>query len=156
LFGAGRQWRQMAFSTIGLLLLYAASIYVAGLRTVIESIAPALFLALIIEDPLILSQHTHIPQRVSRGAQAHPFAAMEQQEFTRSLHFPTAVSKFVLFNFDAHELHHMYPFVPGYHLRRIPYTGVNEIQWWRWLTAAKRIPGEDFLFRNQNDTGIHI
>ena len=157
LTGASREWRQMVFSAIALLFLYALTLYFAGPRALFEMVAPALFLALIIEDPLILSQHTHIPQQISRGRRAaRPFAAMEQEEFTRSLRFPFWVSKFVLFNFDAHELHHMYPFVPGYHLRRIPYSAVNEIHWWRWLTAAKRVRGEDFLFRNQNDTGVHI
>ncbi len=156
LFGPSREWRQMASGAIGLLSLYSITIYLMGIRGVIEMGGLAVFLALVCEDPLILSQHTHIPQHVSHGVNARPFAALEQEEFTRSLLFPAWVSKFVLFNFDAHELHHMYPFVPGYCLRRIPYDGMNEIHWWRWLTLAKRIRGEEFLFRNQNDTGIYI
>ena len=156
LFGRGFAWRRMLWSAVSLLLVYGLTIYVVGVQRVIGVAGLALLLASIIEDPLILSQHTHIPQNVSNGEKVRPFAAMRQEKFTRSLRFPKWVSTFVLFNFDAHELHHMYPFVPAYYLRRIPYAGKNEIDWWRWLTAAKGISGEAFLFRNQNDTGIRI
>jgi len=156
LFKDDRKWKEMVFSACALLSLYGIAIFIVGLRNSVHLFGLGLFLALIIEDPLILSQHTHIPQNNSSGRNAETFAAMEQEEFTRSLRFPAWVSKTLLFNFDAHELHHMYPFVPGYLLRRIPYTAINEIDWWRWLKAAKRMRGDDFLFKNQNDTGIRI
>ena len=59
-----------------------------------------------------------MPQNVSHGAAVRPFPAIEQEPFTRSLRLPRVASALLL-HFDAHELHHMYPFVPGYHLRRI-------------------------------------
>ena len=156
LFNNDRRTREIALNAAGQALLYGIIISIVGLRSSLHLAGLALLLSLVIEDPLILSQHTHIPQNNSRNQHARSFAAMEQERFTRSLRFPAWVSKFLLFNFDAHELHHMYPFVPGYHLRRIPYTGMNEIDWWRWLAAAKRMRGDEFLFRNQNDTGIRI
>ena len=156
LFGPTREWRQMTVNAIALLLAYGIPVYFAGFSRTFDMVGLALVLSLVVEDPLILSQHTHVPQHVSEGRESRPFGAMEQEEFTRSLRFPAWVSRLLLFNFDAHELHHMYPFVPGYHLRRIPYTGRNEVGWWEWLTVVKRIPGEDFLFGNQNDTGIRI
>jgi len=155
-FGSGRPWRQMVSSAAVLLLMYGIAIYVLGVVQLAGMVGPALFASLVFEDPLILSQHTHIPQHVSNGNKIRPFAAQSQEEFTRSLRFPKWFSRFVLFHFDAHELHHMYPFVPAYHLRSIAYTGKNEIDWWQWLTIAKRIPGDAFLFQNQNDTGIRI
>ena len=61
-------------------------------------------------------------------------------------------SAFVL-HFDAHELHHMYPFVPGYYLRRIPYSPENEIPWWHWVAGAKRLRGDVLLFQNRLESG---
>ena len=49
-----------------------------------------------------------------------------------------------------------YAFVPGYFLRRIPYVGTNEVHWWLWLKTVKAIRAENFLFQNQNDSGIHV
>jgi fatty acid desaturase len=156
LYGKGKQWRQMGYSELFLLLAYVLTLYIVGPWRLLGLAGAGLVLALMIEDPLLLSQHTHIPQQVSGGRKVRAFAAFEQETFTRSLRFPAWVSRLILFNFDAHELHHMYPFVPGYHLRRIDYTGANEVDWWTWLKAVKRIRAEHFLFKNQNDSGMHI
>jgi fatty acid desaturase len=80
---------------------------------------------------------------------------MEQERYTRSLRLPDAISHAVL-HFDAHELHHMYPFVPGYRLREIAYTPQNEIDWRQWIAAARRIPGDILLFQNRHDTGYDL
>jgi fatty acid desaturase len=151
-----RHRRSMSTSAALHLLVYAAILYVVGAGRILELAGVALALSLMMEDPLLLSQHTHIPQRVSGGRRVRPFGAFEQELFTRSLRFPNWISRYLLFNFDAHELHHMYPFVPGYHLNRIPYTPVNEVHWWIWLKTVKRIPAEHFLFQNQNDSGIRV
>jgi fatty acid desaturase len=115
----------------------------------------AVLVAFALEDLLLLSQHTHMPQRVSGGSPVRPYPAIEQEPFTRSLRLPAPVSA-ALLHFDAHELHHMYPFVPGYHLRRIPYRPENEIGWLRWVRRAKQLPGEVFLFQNRTETGWDI
>jgi fatty acid desaturase len=150
------QWRPLFLSAGLHLVVYAIAIYVLGTAWIIETAGAGLVLALMIEDPLLLSQHTHIPQNVSRGKRVRPCGAFDQESFTRSLKFPSWVSTYVLFNFDAHELHHMYPFVPGYRLREIPYTPANEVDWWTWLKTVKGLRAEHFLFRNQNDSGIRI
>jgi fatty acid desaturase len=49
-------------------------------------------------------------------------------------------------HFDAHELHHLYPSVPGYLLRRIAYVPPNEESWRRWVREVKRMSGTRFLF----------
>jgi fatty acid desaturase len=138
-----------------LIAFYAAIVVLAGPPIVFRGFAVALVLSLVIEDILLLSQHTHVPQNVSHGASVKPFAAVDQEPFTRSLRLPRLVSAFVL-HFDAHELHHMYPFVPGYHLRRIPYATENEISWWRWVSRAKQLPGDVLLFQNRLDTGFDV
>ena len=62
----------------------------------------------------------------------------------------------LLLHFDAHELHHMYPFVPGYRLHGVAYTPQNEVGYWGWIRAAKRVPGEVFLFQNRTESGWEI
>jgi hypothetical protein len=74
-----------------------------------------------------------------------PFPPVEQGPFTRSLRLPAWLS-WLLLHFDAHELHHLYPAVPGYRLREIPYTPPNEEAWWPWIQEVKRLSGTRFLF----------
>jgi len=156
LYGASRKWPRMVLNTLLLTIVYIATLISAGPWQVIAVAGASLLVAFVLEDLLILSQHTHIPQSLSGGAKVQPFTAAEQETFTRSLRFPLWVSNYLLFNFDAHELHHMYPFVPGYHLRRISYVGRNEVDWWTWIRTVKRMRGEQFLFGNQNDSSIRV
>jgi fatty acid desaturase len=116
----------------------------------------ALVLSFLIEDPLILSQHTHIPQRRSGGRAAIAYPAHEQDVFTRSLAFPRWLGIGVLMNIGAHELHHMYPQVPSYRLNCIDWSGPNTIDWWQWLRKAKAIPGDVFLFQSRDESGVRI
>ena len=137
------------------LLIYAGLVALIGVVPLLRLIGPGLLLALMIQDVLLLSQHTHIPQRLSHGAAVKPFRPFEQEQYTRSLLLPRWMSVLVM-HFDAHELHHMYPNVPGYRLRSIDYTPVNEVDWLRWIRAAKRLSGVQFLFSNRNDTGAPV
>jgi fatty acid desaturase len=138
-----------------LILLYVAVTWWAGPVRMVIAFGPALLLSLMAEDVLLLSQHTHIPQHVSHGASVRPFPAIEQEEFSRSLRLPSWLSTMLL-HFDAHELHHMYPFVPGYRLHGVAYTPQNEVGYWKWIKAAKRVPGEVFLFQNRTESGWEI
>lgn len=138
-----------------LLTIYAALFLWLGAGTMVRLFGLAVLLSLMIEDLLLLSQHTHIPQNLSDGSAVRPYPAIEQAPFTRSLHMPRPVSALIL-NFDAHELHHMYPFVPGYHLHRVPYQPPNEISWWQWVSRAKRTPADVLLFTNRLDTGLDV
>jgi fatty acid desaturase len=61
-----------------------------------------------------------------------------------------------LIHVDAHELHHMYPFVPAYRLKEIAYPTENEIGFLEWLKGAKRLRGEVFLFQNRLESGAPI
>ena len=147
--------RAIARDTVLLLLVYGVVVALAGPVTVLRVAGLGVFASFVIQDLLILSQHTHIPQHVSHGEAVRPFPALEQEPFTRSLRLPALASRFVL-HFDAHELHHMYPFVPGYHLRRIAYAPGNEIGWWRWVRGARRVRGEVLLFQNRVETGYDL
>jgi omega-6 fatty acid desaturase (delta-12 desaturase) len=143
--------RDTAFAMI----TYIALAVAVGPASVLRLIGIALVLSLMVEDLLLLSQHTHIPQHVSGGETVRPYPAIEQATFTRSLRLPRWMSRTVL-HFDAHELHHMYPFVPGYHLHRVPYEPPNEIGWWQWVTRAKRVPADVLLYENRLRTGLDV
>jgi fatty acid desaturase len=136
-------------------IAYGAIAIAAGPEAILRVAGLALVLSLVTEDVLLLSQHTHIPQNVSRGTSVRPYPAIEQATFTRSLRLPRWLAVLIL-NFDAHELHHMYPFVPGYHLHRIPYAPPNEIGWWQWVSCAKRTPADVLLFTNRLHTGLDV
>jgi acyl-lipid omega-6 desaturase (Delta-12 desaturase) len=135
------------------LVAYAVLLVVAGPWLLLQATAVGIVLSLIVEDLLLLSQHTHVPQNVSRGANVSPVPAVEQEMFTRSLRLPAWISA-ALLHIDAHELHHMYPFVPGYHLRRIAYRPTHEVGWWTWVRSSKRMRGTVLLFENRRDTGF--
>jgi fatty acid desaturase len=147
--------RRLAIDMIGFLAAYALMFAVAGPMLVLRLFGLALVATLVVEDMLLLSQHTHVPQHVSHGDAVRPFPAVEQEVFTRSLVFPRWLSTMLL-HIDAHELHHMYPFVPGYNLGAISYETENEIECWTWIRRARALPGEVFLFQNRLETGADI
>ncbi len=151
-----RSRNRITINVMMLIGLYLLSFYVVGPLPLLRLFGLAVLLQLVFQDPLLLSQHTHIPQNLSDGKKVRPYPALEQEVFTRSLRFPPWFSRCILLNFDAHELHHMYPFVPGYHLDRIRYAPHNEMNWWQWIRNAKQLPGEIFLFQNRNQTELDI
>jgi fatty acid desaturase len=151
---SARRWRLLA-SLIASLIAYLTIAAVVGLAKLAWLTAPAMLLAFVIEEILLVSQHTHLPMKLSGGRTVSPFPAMAQQPFTRSLRLPRAASWFLL-HFDAHELHHMYPAVPGYRLGLVPHAPANEVSWWRWIPAARAVPGEVLLFQNRNESGLEL
>lgn len=124
---------------------YAGLVGWWGVGASLLAVGPGLVLALMAQDILLLSQHTHMPTRLANGRDVRPHPPREQGPFTRSLRLPGWLS-LLLLHFDAHELHHLYPAVPGYLLRRIPYAPPNEVNWLAWLRQAKALRGSEFLF----------
>jgi fatty acid desaturase len=155
-FTRREQRRQFALGIVFLLAAYGVTAYLVGPLRLLQLAGPGLLLCLVMQDPLILSQHTHVPLKLSGGAEVAPFAPRQQEVFTRSLRFPRWFSALVLLHFDAHELHHMYPRVPGYYLSRIGLVTHNEVPWWQWLRRAKRVPGAVFLFQNRDQSGYDV
>lgn len=153
LFSDSGMRRNLISSTILLVAAYGGLALVVGPSTLLREIGLAFFLFFVLIDPLMLSQHTHIPQGLSQDQPVAAYPALAQEVFTRSLRFPRWFSERVLLKFDSHELHHMYPYVPGYELGKIGYTPVNEADWWQWIRAAKRLPAEVFMFQNRDTSG---
>lgn len=155
LFPDASDRRRFALDMLVLLAAYALVVVLVGPQELLRVAGLALLLTLITEDLLLLSQHTHIPQQISHGEPVRPFPTVEQEVFTRSLVLPAWMSNLLL-HIDAHELHHMYPFVPGYRLSAIRYETENEIDWWTWVRRARAMRGEVFLFQNRLETGADI
>ena len=153
LFSHKRNVWRLVVSIAAVMVLYAALIYIVGPVQLLRLLGLGVLLGLMVEDLLILSQHTHIPMQVSDGESVDPVPSLQQEVFTRSLRFPAWFSQLVLLNLDAHELHHMYVQVPGYFLRRIDYVPQNEIAWWKWVLKSKSVPGDVLLFQNREQTG---
>ncbi len=156
LFPRSRKRRRMSVNLLLLLAIYLSLAIWLGPQACLQWFGLSTILTLMMQDVLILSQHTHIPMELSHGEDVLPFSPAEQELYTRSLKFPAWFSSWVLLNLDAHELHHIYPSIPGYFLNRIDYRPQNEISWWRWLVKAKQVPGAVLLFQNRNSSGFDI
>jgi acyl-lipid omega-6 desaturase (Delta-12 desaturase) len=150
-----RNRHRIRINTLAVVLAYGLILVWIGPAETLRLVGPGFLLSLVVQEALILSQHTHVPQRLSAGHPVRAFSPQEQEQFTRSLRLPTWLS-LLLMHFDAHELHHLYPQVPGYLLRQIRYRPAHQIHWWRWLRAARGMKGTDFLFRNWDDTGVRL
>ncbi len=147
--------RGMAVDVLSMVVAYTALIVVFGPTAIFRTIGVALVLSFVAEDVILLSQHTHVPMGLSQGRDVEPHGALAQGPFTRSLRFPGWLS-LMLLNFDAHELHHMYPAVPGYRLPQVTHVPENEVSWREWVPAARAVPGEVFLFQNRNQSGFDV
>jgi 1-acyl-sn-glycerol-3-phosphate acyltransferase len=157
IFQRPRQKRLVTTNILAYLLTYVAITIAVGASAMITTFGLGLLISFALQDLLILSQHTHIPMKVSDGDSVRPFPPKQQEVFTRSLTFPTWFARLVLLNFDAHGLHHMLPRIPGYHLHQLQSREtLNCIRWWKWIFAAKGVPGEILLFQNRDDTGFHF
>ena len=146
----------IALNALALVGLYAGLLYVVGPLEMALAVLPGGLLSLLMLDPIMFSQHTHVPQNLSQGEDVRAIKAHDQEVFTRSLRFPKWFSRYILVHFDAHELHHIYPQLPGYRLRHVNYTPHNEAHWWTWIRRARQMPAETFLFKNRNDTGAEV
>lgn len=147
--------KRITLNIVAQLVAYIILIITVGFLSLLTSCGLAFFLSLIMQDPILLSQHTHIPQNISGGKDVTPFPVESQAQFTRSLSFPKWFSTLIL-HFDAHELHHHYPYISGYYLHKLPAPINAPINWWVWLRAAKKLPAEVFMFQNRNQTGFNL
>jgi len=155
LFTAPATRAHVAVSVVATAGVYVTVVIVLGPATTARLILLSLSLSFIAQDILIVSQHTHVPMGLSHGQAVEPYPTLAQEPFTRSLRLPAWLSR-ALLHFDAHELHHMYPFVPGYELHAVPYTPAHEVPWTRWIPAARAIPGEQLFFQNRDETGFDL
>ncbi len=154
--GMGRKVGPVALEIVVLLALYGTLLWVLGPLKLLLWVGPGALLSLLLIEPIMMSQHTHVPQRLSEGEPVKPFPTAAQVPYTRSLVFPAWFSQGILLGFDAHELHHAYPAVPGYALSQIDWSPPRQVPWWHFVRAARAMRGEDFLFKNTSATGVEV
>jgi len=156
LFEDARARRAFVVNVLVLVALYAALVALVGPLALLRKVGLGLLLGFSWMDVIMLSQHTHIPLELANGADVTPIPAPEQAPYTRSLLFPGWISSGLLTGFDAHEKHHVYPFVPGPRLGEIAWSPPNEVPAFAWIRAAKAIPADIFLFKNRKTSGLGI
>ncbi|HYF04240.1 MAG TPA: fatty acid desaturase [Patescibacteria group bacterium] len=138
-----------------LLALYAAIFVLFG-KWILVNLGLAYFFSLMISDIIILSQHSHIDIPVSGGEDVQPVRYVEQIPYTRSLGFNAVFARMILLNFNLHELHHAQPGVPAYHLDKVALETPNTRDFRKYLLAAKKMKGVDFVFKTTSKTGLKI
>lgn len=139
------------FSIFLLPLLYGIIIFLIGSEQFIKVWGGAYLVFLVISDPLLLSQHSSIPQKFAGKEKVSPIPFKDQDEFTRSLIFPKWVTKYILLSFNNHIVHHIFPTIPGYNLYRVKESFPNEEYWMDWLIQAKKISAVDLLFSSDRN-----
>lgn len=137
-------------------LAWLCLLVVASPLVVVQACGLAMVLGFMMQEPIMLSQHTHIPLRLAGDADVVPFTPAAQLPFTRSLRFPGWISTLVLLHFDAHELHHEHPHVPGWRLRALDRPTPNDMPAFAWMRRVRRIPAEIFLFQNRDRSGLDV
>lgn len=120
-----------------------------GIPAYLHTFGLALFVFLLLCDPLLLSQHSSIPQKHSHGEKVNAIPFREQDQYTRSLVFPHWVSKYILLGFNNHIVHHLIPTMPGYYLTDIKLSNANDEHWMAWLKKAKAVKGFDLLLSEE-------
>lgn len=133
------------------LITHAGIIYTVGASHYFHSWGLAFLVFLILCDPLLLSQHTSIPQLHSHGEKVNKFHFREQDQFTRSLIFPEWMGRYIFFGFNNHILHHLIPTMPGYQLSKIKIKSPNHINWFTWLKSAKKMKGFDLILGKEQN-----
>ncbi|MBC7543852.1 MAG: fatty acid desaturase [Candidatus Sericytochromatia bacterium] len=110
----------------------------------------------VLSDPLLLSQHSHMPERLADGEPVFANKLWDQDDYTRSIVFPRWASRHLLFHFDVHIVHHLFPNLPSYLVGQVQQEvgTVNTIDWWSWLKQAKRTPAHILLFSTRQTTGF--
>lgn len=139
------------FSIIFLILSWSSVIFFLGFDLFLKIWPTSYLLFLIISDPLLISQHSGIPQNHSQGKKVAPIPLKDQYQYTRSLIFPAWINRFILMGFNNHIIHHIFPTIPGYNLWKIRKNFSQEERWLTWLKQAKSIPAHDLLFNKKRN-----
>jgi acyl-lipid omega-6 desaturase (Delta-12 desaturase) len=149
------QRRRTLFSFVFVVAVYAGAIALMGERFLNVWLV-AFLCYLTIGDPLLLSQHVHLPLLKSEGEKVKPFPPAKQDRFTRTIVLPHWAAQWVFLQFTTHGPHHAYPQIAHYDIARVPFSSTHAITWSDWLVSAKRIPAVLLLYKSSDDTGISI
>lgn len=137
------------FSIIFPVIIHVGIINYFGFKSYLSTWGLGYLFFLLLSDPLLLSQHTSVPQMHTGGKDVTMVPFWEQDTFTRSLVFPGWARKFIFLGFESHILHHLFPTLPGYHLSVIEHNSPNDIPWFEWLVEAKKTKGFELIISKE-------
>jgi fatty acid desaturase len=123
---------------------------------VIRVFAISFSISLIWKELVIMTQHSHIEIPISDGGKVKPVAYIDQVPFTRSFFLNNTIARYLLFNFNLHEAHHMYPGLPAYWLDQVSINEARAPTYIQWFKKAKSMKGEDNVFRTSKHTGENL
>jgi omega-6 fatty acid desaturase (delta-12 desaturase) len=129
--------------------LYISLFYFSG-TWIIQHLLLGYFISLIISDVFILSQHSHIKIPIAREQEVKPIRYAEQIKYTRSISFSAWIARYIYFNFNLHELHHLQPGLPSYYLDQINLETPNKVSFLNYLLDAKVMSGMNFVFNTSH------
>lgn len=133
------------------MLVYSAVVYFFYVQLV-KFILPGFLLSLIWKELIILTQHSHIDIPLANGQEVNPISYQEQIAFTRSFSAKPLISKYLLFNFNLHEAHHVQPGMPCYHLHELELKKAPK-SYIYWFKNAKSMSGNNFIFNTSKNSG---
>jgi len=143
------------FSLLFITSSYLLLIFIFGFKTFFLSYVPGLVVFLVLSDPLLISQHAGIRQEsIENTTNLKPLPYYRQEEFTRSLNFPKFINNYILFGFNQHSIHHLFPKVPCYNLINIKAKTSINFNGFKWIRDTKKIKATDFMFEVNNDYKI--
>ncbi len=144
-----------AFSVILILAVFAACLYAFG-AVFLRVWGLAYLIMLVITDPILLSQHVHLPLESRGERRARPFKPFEQDIYSRTLVFPRWIAQGIFLHFNSHTIHHIFPMVPHYHLTRIKCRPIHSFNGIQWILTAKRVPAHRLLFESTAQTRTRL
>lgn len=144
------------FSIIWIIVVFIGLISIMGPFIFVKLLGLSFLIYIFISDPLLISQHTHLDYNEMEEQDIKPIKYMDQPNYTRSVKYPDFVERFLFYNFSKHGLHHQFPWVPVYHLSKLPEPKENTIIWIKWLAIAKAMPGHILIFKSFKDSGVKL
>tara|TARA_R110001592_G_scaffold68626_2_gene210371 strand:- start:67497 stop:68435 length:939 start_codon:yes stop_codon:yes gene_type:complete len=146
------RYNKAKLNIIGYFLAYALLFYFFW-DFIVLYLLPAFILSFIWKELIILTQHSHVEIPISEGQEVRPVAYKDQVPFTRSFYTYRWLEEYVLFNFNLHEAHHVYPGLPAYYLSKVDLSLPKEPSYSSWFKQAKSLKAEDYIFRTSKQTG---
>lgn len=151
-----KQLKRMCLEMIVVAVFWISIVLIYGIWPFIKDFGVAFFAAFVVQELVMLSQHSHIPWDLANGSQVTVKPFSQQGAYTRSAIASPLVSKFLFIHFDHHGAHHLYPQVPGYFLHKVNFIGENTVSFFQWVVKSKRMPADVLIYQNSNSTGQRI
>jgi len=128
--------KESLFSQLFLVIYMTAFLLIAP-AAYFKIFGIAMILFLVSGDIILLSQHVHLPVYKTLGKQVKPHNDHEQ--FTRSIYIHPLIDRYVLLNFNLHNVHHCYPTIPHYFLHKVEFEPKNKVTLKAWIIQIKKM-----------------